>query len=183
MLNEGTSSAKVGDPSGPELRRREVLESLDRHGVRFVLVGGQAAASHGALRPTRDLDICVLWTPENLDRVGAVLDEFDAGLRMTGDDEPMTVPHRDGRFLMKMDLSTWRSAAGDIDVLHSLPAPGGAGLRYERLMERAAPVSIDGVQVMVASLDDVIVSKEVADRPSDREALPELRSLRNERSS
>jgi len=171
----------MGDPSGPELRRRDVLELLDRHGVRFVLVGGQAAASHGALRPTRDLDICVLWTPENLDRLGAVLDQLDAGLRLTGNDEPIAVPHRDGRFLMKMDLSTWRSAAGDIDVLRSLPAPGGAELRYERLLERAVPIPIDGVRVMVASLDDVIVSKETADRPSDREALPELRALRDHR--
>ena len=127
----------MGDPSGPELRRREVLESLDRHDVQFILVGGQAAASHGALRPTRDLDICVLWTPENLDRLGAVLDQFDAGLRLTGEDEPIAVPHRDGRFLIQMDLSTWRSTAGDIDVLRSLPAPGGAELRYERLLARA----------------------------------------------
>lgn len=173
----------MGDPTGPELRRREVLESLDRHGVQFVLVGGQAAASHGALRPTRDLDICVLWTPENLDRLGAVLDQFDAGLRLTGEDEPMAVPHRDGRFLIQMDLSTWRSTAGDIDVLRSLPSGGDAELRYERLLDRAESVQIDGVQVMVASLDDVITSKETADRPSDREALPELRALRDERAS
>lgn len=173
----------MGDPSGPELRRREVLESLDRHDVQFILVGGQAAASHGALRPTRDLDLCVLWTPENLDRLGAVLEQFDAGLRLTGEDEPIAVPHRDGRFLIQMDLSTWRSTAGDIDVLRSLPAPGGAELRYERLLARADSVQIDGVRVMVASLDDVITSKETTDRPSDREALPELRSLRKGRAT
>jgi hypothetical protein len=33
----------------------------------------------------------------------------------------------------------------------------------------------------MAALDDIIASKEWADRPKDREALPELRALRDGR--
>jgi predicted nucleotidyltransferase len=40
---------------------------------------------------------------------------------------------------------------------------------------------IGGVRVHVAGLDDIIASKEHADRGKDREALPELRRLRDAR--
>jgi hypothetical protein len=39
------------------------------------------------------------------------------------------------------------------------------------------------VRVLVASLDDVIRSKEIVNRPKDRDALEELRSLRGVRGS
>ena len=43
----------------------------------------------------------------------------------------------------------------------------------------ATVVEIDGQRPPVASLDDIIRSKEIADRPKDREALDELRTLRD----
>jgi hypothetical protein len=38
-------------------------------------------------------------------------------------------------------------------------------------------LTVGGQQVLIASLEDIIRSKEIADRPADRAALPELRSL------
>ena len=40
-------------------------------------------------------------------------------------------------------------------------------------------IQIDGHRIPVASLKDIIRSKEIADRPKDREALDELRALRD----
>ena len=51
--------------------------------------------------------------------------------------------------------------------------------RYRQLLEDSAVLAIDGRQVPVASLDAIIRSKEIVDRPKDREALPELRELRD----
>jgi hypothetical protein len=34
-----------------------ILTVLDRHQVRYVLVGGYAAQLHGATRPTTDIDV------------------------------------------------------------------------------------------------------------------------------
>ena len=53
-------------------------------------------------------------------------------------------------------------------------------MRYAELVDRASELHLDGIVVRVAALDDVIASKEWADRPKDRDALPELRSLRGE---
>lgn len=170
----------MGDPTGPELRRAEVLAFLLRHGVEFVMVGGQAATAYGAQRLTSDLDIVVRWSRENLDRMGEVLVELDAGARVDGMSELFAIPHRDGRFLGTMEVSTWRSAVGDVDVLRGLPSPHGE-VQYDDLLERAATLRIDGQAVKVASLDDVILSKQTTNRPSDRAALPALESIARRR--
>jgi hypothetical protein len=76
-----------------------------------------------------------------------------------------------------MEISTWRTDAGDFDVLTDLPASDGRRLRYDELVGRAGNQEVHGIAVYVAALEDVIASKEWADRPKDRQALPELRKL------
>ncbi len=57
---------------------RDVFESLQRHDVRYVVIGGIAAILHGVPRATFDLDILIDPTPENATGLLAAL--LDAGL-------------------------------------------------------------------------------------------------------
>ena len=50
---------------------------------------------------------------------------------------------------------------------------------YEDLVPSAHVLDYSGVSVRVAGLDDIIASKEWANRPKDRAALPELHELRD----
>jgi hypothetical protein len=63
-----------------------------------------------------------------------------------------------------------------------LSSLGGGGLErggFDELLAHALKVDLEeGLVVNVASLDDVIASKETADRPNDRAQLPMLYSLR-----
>ena len=52
--------------------------------------------------------------------------------------------------------------------------------RYEQLRENAILLEIGEHAILVASLQDIVRSKEIADRPPDHEALPELRRLRDD---
>ena len=81
--------------------------------------------------------------------------------------------------LGRMDISTWRTDAGDFDVLTDIPNAEGHRATFDDLVARAAIQEVNGVIVRVASLEDVIASKEWADRPKDHDALPELRRLRD----
>ncbi len=67
--------------------------------------------------------------------------------------------------------------AGDFDVLCDMPARDGTRKRYEDLIGRAEPKTFDRSVVMVAALDDIIASKQWANRPKDIEALPELLAI------
>jgi len=69
----------------PTPRFRDGLETLARHGVEFVVVGGVAAVLNGAPISTFDLDIVHARAPANLDRLLAALTELDARYRdLTG---------------------------------------------------------------------------------------------------
>jgi predicted nucleotidyltransferase len=53
----------------------DLLRRLVEHGVEFVLVGGMAAAAHGASIVTEDVDICIRFDLETLTRLDLVADE------------------------------------------------------------------------------------------------------------
>ena len=65
---------------------------------------------------------------------------------------------------------------GDVDLTIEPAALDG----YESVNSTSIGVLVDGVEVRVAALDDIIRSKEAADRPKDRMALPYLYALRDE---
>lgn len=48
---------------------------------------------------------------------------------------------------------------------------------YDELVDRHVVAEIEGIAVRIAALDDIVASKEHADRDKDREALPELHEL------
>jgi hypothetical protein len=85
----------------------------------------------------------------------------------------------DAKTIANMEIGAWRTTPGDIDVLLGIPSASRFELpRYDHLIERASLLNLDGVEFVVASLEDLIRSKEIADRPKDRDALEELRQLR-----
>ena len=48
-------------------------KKLTEHGVPFVLVGGMAAAAHGSTLVTEDVDVCVRFDLDTLERLLAAL--------------------------------------------------------------------------------------------------------------
>lgn len=145
-----------------------LIAALARHSVRFIVVGAIAAIAHGSPLPTEDLDITPEREPENLERLAAALQELGAKLRVPrgeGFDFPI-----DAEFLGRMDVWTLTTNAGDLDIVF-VPA-GTRG--YPDLLADAIELDL-GSRVLVASLADVIRSKEAANRPKDQAQLPALR--------
>lgn len=144
------------------------------------MVGGIAAWAYGAQRPTYDVDCMPEPSRENLERLAAAMRDLNARLRVEGltDEEAALLPVQiTGSALARLELSTWRTDGGDLDILADIPDRDGRHMSYGELLDRASELDLDGIVVRVAALDDVIASKEWADRPKDRDALPELRSL------
>lgn len=85
----------------------------------------------------------------------------------------------DGTILATAAMSTRMTDAGPFDVLAGLEAADGRLVPYEELAVRATVLRGDGFVTRAASLEDIIRAKERVDRVKDREALPELRQLRD----
>jgi predicted nucleotidyltransferase len=153
--------------SRPEFALGQLLRRLVQAGVDFVVIGGVAVIVHASPRFTKDLDICYAADQANLDQLGSVLVELGARLRGVEADVPF-VP--DGRRLVHAQMLTLTTRDGDIDLLAN---PDGAP-GYATLRRNASRIDLEGVTVLVASIDDMIAMKRAAGRPQD---LVDLESL------
>lgn len=54
----------------------DMLDLLDRHRVRYLIIGGLAFIYHAKPRYTKDMDIWLDADPDNVDRANAALAEF-----------------------------------------------------------------------------------------------------------
>jgi hypothetical protein len=145
---------------------------LARHEVAYVLVGGLAASLHGSPHVTTDVDITPERSPENLERLAAALVELDARIRTEGEAGGLPFD-RSARMLERTSLLNLTTRLGDLDLTFEPAGTGG----YEDLAREAVEIRIRRTPVVVASLADVIRSKEAAGRETDRLTLPTLRRL------
>lgn len=144
-------------------------------------MGGVGGQLHGATRPTRHVDVLVCRTRTNLERVAAALNELRARLRAEGltDAEAQALtPSWDASRIERLEILTLQTDAGPLDILADIPDQSGRRLRYEDLRPDATTVPIaPDLVAHLASTRAIIASKEWANRPKDRDALPELRQL------
>jgi hypothetical protein len=155
-----------------ELDLPRLLEVLDRHGVSYVLIGGLAAVYHGSPFPTEDADITPQADRANLTRLAAALEELDARIRT--DAEPGGLPFKcDATSLAAVNMLHLTTSAGDLDLTFEPAGTSG----YDDLRRDASPAELYGVTVQIASLADVIRSKQAANRAKDQRVLPTLREI------
>ena len=151
---------------------RLVIDTLNRHGVRYVLVGGVAATLHGSPLRTGDTDICPDARPDNLQKLAAALRELKARIRTEGVDGGLPFAC-DAAFLSRSALLNLETDAGDVDLTFSPAGTNG----YDDLVNRVARFDLDGIVAPAAALLDIIRSKAAANRPKDRASLPVLEEL------
>ncbi len=70
-----------------------VLSSMRRHGVRCLLMGGQACVFYGAAEFSRDVDLALVADDENLSRLSEALEELQASV--------IAVPPFDPEYLLE----------------------------------------------------------------------------------
>jgi predicted nucleotidyltransferase len=159
----------------PELAPERMLAVLTEHGVRFVLVGGFAAVIYGSPYLTTDVDVVPEWSKENLERLSAALESMHARVWTASESAGVAFNH-DAASLGGADMWNLVTDHGRLDL--TFVPSGTAG--YEDLSRDAVHLRILGVDVEVASLADVIRSKEAAGREKDRVVLPVLRRILDE---
>ena len=167
---------------GKSLQAKPLLEVLERHGVDFVVVGGVAGLAQGSSYPTYDLDVAYARDRANLDRLADALTAIGVTLRGAPPDLPFQL---DAQTLSNGANFTFDTEFGSFDVLGDI-----AGIKsYEDLRSASQLKRIAGVEVRVASLDDLISMKRAANRIKDQlmvteyvELADEIRRRKKERS-
>ena len=143
-----------------------LLKTLDRHGVRFVVIGGIAGRLWGSTTVTNDLGICYGRDRANLQTLAPALRDLKVKLQAVAD----------ARTLELGDHFTFTTVAGNLDCLGT--PKGSAG--YESLARTATKMDVGGVTILVAALEDLILMKRAAGRPKDLIEVEILSAVREE---
>jgi len=143
---------------------RDMLHALSDEKVKFILVGAYALAAHGYPRATMDIDIWVMPSPENADAVLRALRRFGAPLHnLTKEDL-----QKDGT-VFQIGVAPRR-----IDIITV-----ATGLKFEETYRNSISLNIEGVEVHIPSIEDLIRNKRATGRTKDLADAESLESLKN----
>ena len=149
---------------------KEMLQCLAGESVKFLVVGAYALAAHGYPRATMDIDLWVMPSRDNAEAVLRALGRFGAPVRgLTLDD----LQEDDTVFQIGV-------APRRIDII-----TGVSGLRFEEAFARSITIDIEGLQLNIPSVDDLILNKRASGRTrdlADAEALESLKASRKAKS-
>jgi hypothetical protein len=153
---------------------KALLRVLAEAGVECIVVGGVAAAVHGAARATFDLDVVYGRSPANIGRLVLALTPYHPYLRGA----PPGLPFRWDAATVQGGLNfTLTTGIGDLDVLGEIVGGG----TYEALRPSTISIRAFGVECLLLNLDRLIEVKRAAGRAKDFEAIAELETIRSQR--
>jgi hypothetical protein len=141
----------------------ELCRSFNAHRVEYLLIGGQAVIAHGYPRLTKDMDLWVRPSRDNGLRVLSALADFGTPL-------PEFAPERfaDPNTLIMLGRNPFR-----VDILTEIP-----GVAFDAAWVRRCSVTLDGQQIPLIDIEDLIANKIAVGRLQDLADVEALRAVR-----
>ncbi len=142
-------------------RLQPVFASLQKHDVRYVVIGGIAAVLYGVPRATFDLDILIEASEENAQRLLLAFQEAVLG----------TATLIDPQGLLANEITVFKDVVR-IDVQTSTP-----GLTFAQAWQYKRVVEFHGQPLFLVGLPDLIAAKQAAGRKVDLEDVALLKDF------
>jgi hypothetical protein len=131
---------------------KDFLKLLNKHRVKYLLIGGYAVCIFGYVRATKDMDIWVLDDPINKKRLKTVLQKFGFPQHSL----PQELFYTPGQIL-RMGLPPMR-----IEVVASI-----SGVDFMECFTARKKVTVDDITINVISLPYLLKNKKASGRPQD----------------
>ena len=141
----------------------ELLRSLEKHSVRYLVIGGVAVNLYGYNRNTKDIDIWVAADEPNLLLVYEALKEWNGGQAPI--EKSYLLSHK-GVFVMGLSPNR-------VDLLTEATGPG-----FDSLYPKHVRFERKAIEFSVVDLDSLIALKIAANRPQDRLDLHYLQQIK-----
>lgn len=141
---------------------KDILQAFAEYKVEYLVVGGYAVGAHGVPRFTKDLDLWIRPSAENLERVRRALIAFGA--------PELLLSQLDGASL---DDVLWMGVPPvRIDLLKGIP-----GGDFDRAWTTRVTADWDGVEVQLVSRVELIALKRASGRAQDLVDAEKLEAL------
>ena len=131
---------------------KEWFALLDKHKVRYLVVGGYAVMLYTDPRYTKDIDIAIGTSPEDILGTIDALAEFGFNLDENAKSE----------FYKPNSMIVIGRPPNRIDILNEVK-----GLQFDAAYDRRTLVEVDGQMLAFISLADLITAKQASGRPQD----------------
>lgn len=144
---------------------RQLLKSLKEYKVKFVIIGGVACIVHGFTRLTKDIDIFVEPTKENMEKTFKALEACGYDLMDTTIEEALQKKLLFRQYLLQTDIH-----------------PDVKGVDFETVWKNKISCKFEGEEVYFASLDDLLKMKKAAGRDHDQKDIRFLEEIKKQQS-
>lgn len=148
----------------------DLLERLIKARVEFVLVGGYAAVVHGVSFVTRDVDVCLRFSEQNLLRLQSALTGLHPRHRMTPQRIPWQIAVGESQDLRNLYLET------DLGILDCLGMVLGIG-GFETVSSLSREYDFPFGKCLVLDIEGLIKAKEAMGRPHDALTILQLKAI------
>jgi len=149
----------------------DLIARLVAGNVEFVMVGGYAAVVYGATYVTRDIDVCLRFTPENLMKLQRALTDFAPRHRMTPQKLPLDLTPEFAADLKNLYLET---NLGVIDCLGEVLGIGD----FDAVLANSTEMRFPFGACRVLTIDALIKAKQAMGRPHDLLTIKQLEAIR-----
>ena len=150
-----------------------ILKRLAETEVSFVVIGGFAATVYGCTLVTQDIDICCDFSAVTLLRLQKAIEDLHPVHRMTPSRKSLELTPDNIKEMKNLYLDT------DLGVLDCLGFVEGIG-DYEQVVKVSRKIESDGLILNILTLDALIQAKDAMRRPKDKQAVIQLKTIREQ---
>ena len=151
-----------------ELTRRLIVAEVE-----FVLVGGFAALAHGAMRSTRDVDICCRFSNANLMRIQEAFADLHP-VHFPRTDLPLQLT---SAFCAQLKNLYLKTDLGRVDCLGEVLGIGN----FDEVAKHSVELELPAGKCRVMDIDTLIRAKEAMNRDHDQITVKELKEIKKRR--
>ncbi len=152
---------------------QKLLQFLVESPLDFVLIGGFAAVLHGCNQSTRDIDVCLALSPEQVHALRQILGPLRPRHRMTHEKLSFLEHPKDLTGIENLYLET---DLGVLDIVSRVEAVGN----FYDVLKNATQIEIYDGRCHLISIDDLIKSKKALGRHRDLVVVEELKAIQSE---
>jgi len=125
---------------------RRLIAALEQVGIPYMVTGSFASSAHGVVRGTRDIDVVIAPTEQQL---RALVTQFPDDRYYADEGDALEALRHDSQFNIIDFRSSWKA-----DLIMRRPRP------FSHVeFERRRPYVIQGVPVFIATAEDILIAK------------------------